>query len=97
MCRLELDIFHQIPSFKLFLVLVLRQQSSLTFQERLSLSDLFLFGVQLSDALNKRSQPGQFGPLGPQFVLTALLLRHIAVDCSQTFTVLALNFLQVLL
>lgn len=84
-----------LPSFKLFLLSVWQQQNGRTFQERLCLSDLFLFGLQFSDAVDERSQQGHFGPLGPQFVLTALLLCPVAVDRSQTLTVFCLHLLQV--
>lgn len=60
--------------------LQMRHLSSQTFQEHLSLCDLFLLGFQLSDGLHKRSQQGDFGPLGLQFILITLLLSHIATD-----------------
>ena len=74
-----------------------RQQSSLTSQQRLSLCDLFVFGVQLPDALDERSQQRHPAPLGPQLLLTAPLLHRTVVHYCQTFTVLCLHPLQVLL
>lgn len=42
----EIEIFKEIPTFKLFSVVCLWQlQRRLTFHERLSLGDLFLFGL----------------------------------------------------
>lgn len=72
-------------------------QAGLTLEKCRCLSHLSLLGSQLSDALDERSQQGQFGPLGPQVLLGALLFSPTAVDCSQTVTILSLHLLQIFL